>query len=231
MEDDVKRIDEQTPEGDQPQDPRAVWLYSDGVYRWAYEKDLIKNRFEINYILKIVMLVFGLSWVLIAGTILFAMGGRGGTGWVFALITGICVGAGLLSAGIILLVQRFSANARGGVDVVCFEMDEKGVRQILSEKTQKVDSALEIMTALSGLASRNLYAATNSRQIVSGTHPDITSYADVRKVRVHPEYDVIDVTLKGNYKCRVYVRGEDRQFVRDYICARAPERATRRAGG
>jgi len=200
-------------------DPKAVWLYSDGVYRWAYEKDLHRNRFEINYILKIVLLVFGLSWVLFAGMFLF-MGMRD-AGMALAITTAICLGGGLLTVGIVLLVQHLSANARGGVDLVCFEMDETGLRQILSDKAMAVDQKLERMTAISGMISGNMAVAMRSQQIVSGTHPNITSYADVRRVSVHPKYDVIDVTLKGNYKCRVYVRPEDFDFVRTYIESRA----------
>ena len=205
-------------------DPRAVWLYSDGVYRWVYEKDLLKNRFEINYILKIVALVFGLSWVLIAGAFLFA--GLRDAGWAFALVTAICLGGGLLTVGIIMLVQRMSAKSRGGVDLVGFEMGDSGLRQIRSEKAEKVDSALERMTAVSGLISHNIYAATRSNDVVAGTHPDITSYADVRRIKTCPKYDVIDVTLKGNYKCRIFARGEDLNFVRDYIAERAPRDIT-----
>jgi uncharacterized BrkB/YihY/UPF0761 family membrane protein len=40
--------------------PQAVWQYSDGVYRWIYEKDLYRNRFETDYVLKVMALVFGL---------------------------------------------------------------------------------------------------------------------------------------------------------------------------
>ena len=220
MEETTKRVvDENTA-----LDPREVWLYSDGVYRWAYEKDLYRNRFEINYLIRIVLLVFGLTFVLLAGTFLAA--GLDNAGGAFAIVAGICLGGGLLTAGIVLLVQRISARSRGGVDVVGFEMDESGLRQIRSEKAEKVDRALERMTAVSGLASRNGYAAMQSSQIVADTHPDIKSYADVRRVAVHPRYDVIDVTLKGNYKCRVYARGEDLNFVRDYIVARAPGNIT-----
>lgn len=205
-------------------DPRAVWLYSDGVYRWVYEKDLLRNRFEINYILKIVALVFGLTFVLIVGLLLAA--GLENAGMAYAIVTGICLGGGLLTVGIVLLVQRMSAKSRGGVDLVGFEMDDSGLRQIRSEKAEKVDSALEWMTAVSGLVSHNVYATTRSKDVVAGTHPDITNYADVRRIRTHPKYDVIDVTLKGNYKCRVYARGEDLTFVRDYIAERAPRNIT-----
>jgi hypothetical protein len=47
--------------------PQAVWLYSDGMFHWIYEKDLYKNRFETNYVLRIMILVFVLSWLLMMG--------------------------------------------------------------------------------------------------------------------------------------------------------------------
>lgn len=199
---------------------REIWLYSDGVYRWAYEKDLVKNRFEMNYNLKIVSMVFGLTWVLLIAVILLA--NMPGSGMAVAITTAACLGGGLLAAGIMLLVQRLSAKSRGGTDVICFEMDDDGLRQILSDKAAGVDRALSVMTALSGAVTGNSYAMTQSDRIVAGTHPNITRYGDVRRVRVCPRYDVIDVTLKGNYKCRVYAKGEDLDFVRDYIAQRVP---------
>lgn len=203
----------------QPDDPTAVWLYPDGVYRWSYEKDLLKNRYEMNYILKIVALAFGLSWVLILATMLLALDGE--AGWALGLVTAICLGGGLLTAGIVLLVQRISARSRGGKDVISYEMDERGLRQIRSEASRGVDSALSAMTGVSGMVIGNAAVAGNSRGIVEGTHPDITDYGQVRKIDTCPKYDVIDVTLKGNYKCRVYVREADMPFVRDFIARRA----------
>ena len=217
MEESMKRKAETAP------DPRAVWLYSDGVYRWAYERDLYKNRYETNYILKIVLLVFALTWAAILGMLLVLIGGVGG-GMVVAITSGICLGGWLLTAAIVLLVQRLSAGSRGGVDVVRFEMGEQGLRQIRSGASERADRAMETVTAVSGLASGNAYAALNSREIVSGTHLDIVSYADVRSIKVCPKYDVIDVTLKGNYKCRVYARGKDLDFVKNYIVFRASGR-------
>ena len=209
--------------GKRPPDDGRVWLYSDGVYRWSYRRDLYENRFEHNYVLKIMALVFGLTWVLFVGMLL-VMGG-GDMGWVFALVTAICLGGWLVTAGVLLLVWRLSANARGGVDVVCFEMGEGGLRQILSDQAQKTDQALETMVTVSGLVSGNVAAATRGHDVVAGTHPNITSYGDIRRIRMYPRYDLLDVTLKGNYKCRVYAHPEDLAFVRDYLSARAPQRA------
>ena len=47
--------------GKRSPDDGRVWLYSDGVYRWSYRRDLYENRFEHNYVLKIMALVFGLK--------------------------------------------------------------------------------------------------------------------------------------------------------------------------
>ena len=213
--------------GAQPREDGRVWLYSDGVYRWSYQRDLYRNRFEHNYVLKIVGLVFGLSWALFVGMLL-VMGGDD-MGWVYALVSAICLGGWLVTAGILLLVWRLSANARSGVDVVCFEMGEGGLRQVLSDQAQKADQALETMVTVSGLVSGNVAAASRGQDVVAGTHPNITSYADVRRIEMFPQYDLVDVTLKGNYKCRVYAHPEDLCFVRDYISAHAPQRVAAEA--
>ncbi len=211
----------------QPRNDGRIWLYSDGVYRWSYQKDLVRNRFEFNYVLKVIVLVFSLSWALIVGTLM--MSGAGDLGDAFALVTAICLGGGLVTVAIMLLVRRLSINARGGTDVVCYEMGEGGLRQVLSDKAQKIDQALETMVAVSSLVSSNVAAVSRGNDAVAGTHPNITGYADVRRIRVYPRYDLVDVTLKGNYKCRVFAHPEDLEFVRDYIAARAPERVSRDA--
>jgi len=109
--------------------PEAVWLYSDGTYRWAYERDLVRNRFETDYVLKVIMLVFGLSWLVFMGIMLTVDMGRSGP-MTFAITTGICLGGGLITVGILRLAHIASARYRGGVEVIGFAMNGEGLRQI-----------------------------------------------------------------------------------------------------
>ena len=188
----------------------SVWLYSDGTYRWAYERDLVRNRFETNYVLRVIMLVFGLSWAVFMGIMLTVDMGRSGP-MVFGITTGICLGGGLVTVGILRLAHIASARYRGGVEVIGFAMNEEGLRQIHYEGTQ---SAGEVMDRLA------LATPPGSIRGVGQTQPNgfgVTLFSDVRRMELHSKYDLIDLTLKGNYKCRVYVRKEDFDFVRDYI--------------
>jgi hypothetical protein len=171
---------------------------------------MLRNQFETNYVVKVIMLVFGLSWLVFMGIMLTVDMGRSGP-MVFGITTGICLGGGLVTVGILRLAHIASARYRGGVEVIGFAMNEEGLRQIHYEGTQ---SAGEVMDRLA------LATPPGSIRGVGQTQPNgfgVTLFSDVRRMELHPKYDLIDLILKGNYKCRVYVRKEDFDFVRDYI--------------
>lgn len=189
--------------------PQAVWLYSDGMYHWIYEKDLYSNRFETNYVLKVVILVFGLSWLLMMGVLLgVAADPRNGM-MAFGIITAICLGGGLLTVGIVKLVYLSSARNRNGVEVIAFGMNDDGLRQIHYDDARKAEDVAERMLLTA--------SATQGENPMKTGGFGVTLFRDVRRMALHPKDDLIDLTLKGNYKCRVYVRPEDYGFVRDYI--------------
>lgn len=190
--------------------PEAVWLYSDGTYRWVYEKDLLRNRFETNYVVKVIMLVFGLSWLVFMGIMLTVDMGRSGP-MTFAITTGICLGGGLITVGILRLAHIAAARYRGGVEVIGFAMNGDGLRQIHYEGATSTGEVIDRLA---------LAPPPGSAPGEGPARPNgfgVTLFADVRRMNLHPKYDLIDLTLKGNYKCRVYVRKEDFDFVRDYI--------------
>ena len=188
--------------------PEAVWLYSDGVYRWVYARDLTWNRFEANYVLRIVILIFAISWVTLTGICVVASRGAA-AGMAFAITTGICLGGGLISAGVYRLANRAMADAQGGVDLIGFQMSEEGVRQ--THSAGKLDANALMVKML-----QDAGAIDDGGQMRPGGF-GVTRFQDVRRMNVHPRYDLIDLTLTGNYKCRVYVRPEDMDFVKDYI--------------
>ena len=184
---------------------QAVWQYSDGVYRWIYEKDLYRNRFETDYVLKIMALVFGLSWVLMGGVMLAIGAGA----LPFAIVTAICLGGGLLTVGIVRLVHFSSARSRNGVEVIAFGMNDDGLSQIHYDDARKAEDVVERMLLTA--------SATQGENPMKAGGYGVTLFRDVRRMALHPKDDLIDLTLKGNYKCRVYVRPEDFVFVREYI--------------
>ena len=191
--------------------PDAVWLYSDGAYRWVYELDLNGNRYENNYVLRVVALVFVISWVVFMA-ISFTIG-EGFGGMVFAITTGVCLGAGLLSVGMVRLAQRLAAKSQGGVEAIGYELWEEGIRQVHARGPGRVNEVLEKLSAI---------ASAEGIDPVGPGQFGVTRFGDVRGMRVVEKSDLIDLTLKGNYKCRVYVKKEDAGFVRDYIARRIP---------
>lgn len=195
--------------------PQAVWLYSDGMYHWIYEKDLYRNRFETNYVLRVIALVFVLSWLLMMGALLgMGVDSRNGM-MVFGIITAICLGGGLLTVGIVKLVHFSSARNRNGVEVIAFGMNDDGLRQIHYDDAQRAEDVVERMLLTA--------SATQGENPMKPGGFGVTLFRDVRRMALHPKDDLIDLTLKGNYKCRVYVRSEDFDFVRDYIRQRVRE--------
>ncbi len=195
--------------------PQAVWLYSDGMYRWIYEKDLYKNRFETNYVLRILILVFVLSWLLLMGVLLGAGADLGNGIMAFGIITAVCLGGGLLTVGIVKQVHLSSARNRNGVEVIAFGMNDDGLRQIHYDDVRKAEDAVERMLLSA--------SATQGENPMKAGGFGVTLFGDVRRMELHPKDDLIDLTLKGNYKCRVYIRPEDFDFVRDYIRQRIRE--------
>lgn len=195
--------------------PQAVWLYSDGMYRWVYEKDLFKSSFETNYVLRIVALVFVLSWLLMMGALLGAGANRGNGMMAFGIITAICLGGGLLTVGIVRLARLSSARNRNGVELIAFEMNDDGLRQIHYDDVRKAEDAVERMLQTANAAQEEAPMKADGF--------GVTLFRDVRRMALHPKDELIDLTLKGNYKCRVYVRPEDFGFVRDYIRRRVRE--------
>lgn len=187
--------------------PEAVWLYSDGMYHWIYERDLHANRFETNYVLKVMGLVFGLSWVLMMGLLVGVGAEMKNSLMAFAIITAVCLGGWLLTAGAVRLGHMMSANANGGVEVIAFGMNEDGLRQIRYEGVRKAEEAVD----------RMLLSAGSAQGVLKAGDAGVTLFRNVRRMGLHPRNDLIDLTLKGNDKCRVYVRSEDYDFVRDYI--------------
>lgn len=183
--------------------PEAVWLYSDGIYRWVYERDLARSRFETNYVLRVIMLVFGLSWAVFMGIMLAMDMGSSGP-MVFAITTGVCLGGGLITVGIIRAAHVATARARG-VEVIGFAMSDVGLRQIHYEGAQGAEEVAE-----------RLMLATGNDAMQPGGF-GVTRFDSVRRMDLHPKEDLIDLTLKGNYKCRVYVPRDDFDFVRDFI--------------
>ena len=40
--------------------PSRVTLYEDGVYRWSYDLDMWRNRYILNLVIKVLLLVLGI---------------------------------------------------------------------------------------------------------------------------------------------------------------------------
>lgn len=182
----------------------------DGVYRWAYDFNMLTNPTILFTVFKGVSIGFGFMWVF--DTVL-AVFGDGlelseflGTTKVFLI---------LFIGFMILFVISYWLYARialGGKYCVLFEMDEKGITHTQAPRQFK---KAQIMALINGLTAANLSALGNA--MIVGSRSSMSSdWSKVRSVQCFPRRGVIKVNELLN-KNQVYVSEEDFEFVRDYI--------------
>lgn len=182
----------------------------DGVYRWAYDFNMLTNPTILFTVFKGVSIGFGFMWVF--DTVL-AVFGDGFELSEFLRTTKVFL---ILFIGfMILFVISYWLYARialGGKYCVLFEMDEKGITHTQVPRQFK---KAQIMALINGLTATNLSALGNA--MIVGSRSSMSSdWSKVRSVQCFPRRGVIKVNELLN-KNQVYVSEEDFEFVRDYI--------------
>ena len=217
--------------------PSRVTLFDDGLYRWSYDMDMWHNRYLLGLIIKILCIALGIPTLFVAVNVLknaLPVLERGMTETMLfihgdllslTIISGIWIGSILLT----LIIYAICAAVMHGVWHLCFEMDESSVALVQSAETKARNSTLaavaavvEIAALFTGKSNRSLHASSSALR--TANESGITSFDSVRRVRLHPDYDLIDLRefLGMN---QIYVELEDYPFVRDFILERMKERA------
>ncbi len=193
-----------------------IWRGPDGVYRWYYEFDMIKNPTILVTVYKVLGIAFGVTWLFI--TLVDLITGSGlsavwGTAKVFLIITGVLLIIGLIAYLIV-------AALYGGKYVVLFEMDEKRVTHIQMPKQVKKAEALGMLTALAGLAAGRPGAA-GAGLLAMEKNRSTSVFADVKTIKVRKRRHTIHVgqLLEKN---QVYAEDADFDLVADFITSRCP---------
>lgn len=211
-----------------------VTLGEDGVYRWAYDMDMWHNRYLLKLVMKVLSLVLGIPLLFLAAMALksavpLLRSGLPGEqltlsirGDLLALEIMAAIFAGCLL--LTLLIYAICAFVKGGTYRLRFAMDEEGVDLVRSAASQNTLDALSAIAFIAELfSSKPLNTATTIRTAnASGK----TAFSLVRRVRQHPECDVIDLREWFGMN-QIYVRPEDYGFVRDFILAHVRESARR----
>lgn len=189
-----------------------IQLCSDGVYRWFYSFDMLKNPTLLFTILNAMALTIAILFLGV-GIIDLIVGND--FPFSFKIMFFILLGAlfmGLLAYGILALLW-------GGSYLVTFEMDEKGVlHKQLPRQAKKVQNA-----ALVGLLMANSIGQVSAAAAALQSGEKYSSFSSLRTVKVWRRRDTIKLNALLD-RNQVYALPEDYDFVMDYILAHVPER-------
>ncbi len=202
--------------------PDRVTRCDDGVYRWSYDMDMWHNRFMLRHVLTIVCAMS----VLLSLTMLAAFGFRRVSPRFAALL--FLIPAGALSA-LTLLIYLICALAMRGNYHLRFEMDENRIILVQTAETEERNRALATVATVAGIAAgqRNKAYRVNATLRAAGS-VGTTAFADVTRVRLFPDDDVIDLWEWFGMN-QIYAPREDYALVRDFILARVSEKARNRS--
>ena len=188
-----------------PMDSQAVTRGEDGVYRWMYEMDMRENRSILYTVCKI------LAWICLGLYVMFLVLFGMDTGFrtsTVLIITGFAVAATAALMGLSALVFLLCALIMRGKYRIRYEMGETGMEMFQSKWRKDVREARRARGRVPSMT-----------EIVSRL-----SFTEVRRVKVYPKWNMIDLTLAvGTYQ--VYVREADFRLVLNHILSRVPEKA------
>lgn len=190
-----------------------VWLCPDGVYRWSYEYDMLKNPTIIFTVWKVLGISAGAVVLLdlVSGLIegnFQSADDWWGLGKLFLIVAGIML---VLSIIAYLIV----ASMYGWKYQVLFEMTDDYVRHIQMPKQFKKSEAVGWLTALVGIAAKN--PGTVGAGILAASHNTMTSeLKNVKNVKIRKRRHTIHVN-QALSKNQVYAEDADFDFVERFL--------------
>lgn len=192
-----------------------IYLCPDGVYRWVYELNMLRNPvilitvFKVLGISALAVCAFVLGVDLIEdGRITLPASGE----WKVLLL----IVLGLIA--LIVISYLILTAIYGWKYIVLFEMDEEKVVHIQMPKQYEKALALGWLTAMAGLAARSI--TTAGAGVLSAAKDTSTSrFEDVRTVKGVRSFHTIKVSQRLEQN-QVYAAPEDYDFVWSYITER-----------
>ena len=194
-----------------------IYLCRDGIYRWVYEMNMLKNPTILFTVWKILGFIF--IGVFLFEQLLSVFDGNFSSesflssAKVFGIILAVLLVIGVIAYLIVAAVY-------GWKYVVLFEMDEEKIKHIQLEKQHKKAEVLGLITALTGLASGNL--ATTAMGINVGTRSStVSEFRRVKSLKAVPGRHLIKLRA-GLVHNQVYAEGADYDFALEYIRSHCP---------
>ena len=204
------------PAGSQPAPTANIRMGEDGVYRWSYSFDMLKNPVLLFTIWKVLAIAVGVTWLLVLLMEVFDGGFDDFGGFLKFSMVFVFVLLGFLVVG--LIAYLILASIYGWRYQVIFEMDDKGVthRQMPAQfgKAQAL-SLIELLTAqgLTGAGAAILAGSKNESSV---------AFNKLKSIRTLRRYQTIKVNERMEH-CQVYAKQEDFDFVLNYILEHAPK--------
>jgi len=195
-----------------------IWLCGDGVYRWYYELDMLRNPIVLFTVWKVLGIAFGAVIVFTLLVSLFQRTVRTipdlwGMVWPFLILIAVFFVISIISYLIL-------AATYGWKYVVLFEMTEDCVRHIQAPKQFQKAQALGWLTALAGVAAGNP-AVAGMGLSVDARNTSTSEFKNVAVIKPRRRRDTIHVNQRLN-KNQIYVRAADFDFVEQFLKSRCP---------
>ena len=186
----------------------------DGVYRWYYALNLLRNPTILFMLWKIFFWICVGMFAFMNVIELFDGGYKFKTfietGKVFGLLL-------LIFFGLTTLGYFLYAAFNGFRYCVVFEMDEKGVTHTQAKSQFKSNRKLSFLAMLMGVFARNPTLVGSG--LLTSTHQSMrSSWESVTSVEIIRKRNVIKVN-ETLFKNQVYARDEDFDFVEQFVRA------------
>ena len=197
----------------------SIYLCPDGMYRWTYEYDMVRNP----VILLTVWKVMGMAFVVVFGLIIL-MGLVEGNGfalpaWDDCKYAVMCYA--ILFGPVVVIAYAVVAQSYGWRYMVLFEMNDDGVKFIQMKSQFKKAQAMGWLAVMAGLASGNLSTA-GAGMLAASRDSMYSEFAKVRAVISKRRFHTIKVNGRLQHN-QVYAEDADYDFVLNYIEQHTPQ--------
>ena len=193
-----------------------IWLCPDGVYRWTYEMDMLRNPKILITVWKVLGISLGVVFlfdliVTLFGSVLELLEALQSVGELFLVLAGVFLVLSVVSYIILAALYGWKYQ-------VLFEMTDENVRHIQMPKQFKKAEAIGWLTSFVGaLAGKPYMVALGSSVAARNTSTSEFKNVEIVKVRRKRNTIHVDYLLDKN---QVYAADGDFDFVERFILER-----------
>ena len=195
-----------------------VWLCPDGVYRWTYEFDMLRNPTILITVWKAlgipIVLVMVINLIIQLTEGIRGTGDLAGLGKLFLILVGIFFVLGIL--GYVVTAAMYGWKYQ-----VLFEMTEDHVSHIQMPKQFEQAQALGWLTSFAGIKTGNRGLAGQGLNIAA-RNAMTTELENVVTLKLRPRRHTVHVNKRLD-RNQVYAGKGDFDFVAEFLKAHCPK--------